>query len=115
MAGSGCAKRAGTPAPKGTTPFDEAFQRKLEYLAVVSRRLFAGRLRAERRTKNRAGHRVRRPPRVHPGDDLRALDWSVYARTERLLMKQLRGGGRPPHSHPPRLLALDGRGQSAEV
>ena len=26
--------------------FDEAFQRKLEYLSLVSRRVFAGRLRA---------------------------------------------------------------------
>src|ERR1019366_1297176 len=31
--------------------FDDKFQRKLEYLALVSRRVFAGRLRAERRTK----------------------------------------------------------------
>src|SRR4029077_14466841 len=30
--------------------FDDDFQRKLDYLAVVSRRVFAGRLRAERRT-----------------------------------------------------------------
>jgi len=29
--------------------FDDEFQRKLDYLAVVSRRLFAGGLRAERR------------------------------------------------------------------
>ena len=52
--------------------FDEAFQRKLEYLAVASRRLFAGRLRAERRTRisgsgiEFADHRA-----YTPGDDLR--------------------------------------------
>ncbi len=69
--------------------FDEAFQRKLEYLAVASRRLFAGRLRAERRTRisgsgiEFADHRA-----YTPGDDLRALDWSVYGRTERLLVKR---------------------------
>jgi uncharacterized protein (DUF58 family) len=69
--------------------FDEAFQRKLEYLAVAARRLFAGRLRAERRTRvsgsgiEFADHRP-----YTPGDDLRALDWSVYGRTERLLVKR---------------------------
>lgn len=69
--------------------FDEAFQRKLEYLSVVSRRLFAGRLRAERRTKKSgsgiefADHRS-----YYPGDDLRALDWNMYARSEKLLVKQ---------------------------
>lgn len=68
--------------------FDEETQRRLEYLAVVSRRLFAGRLRAERRTKKSgtgiefADHRD-----YAPGDDLRNLDWHVYARTDRLLVK----------------------------
>jgi hypothetical protein len=57
--------------------FDDAFQRKLEYLSLVSRRVFAGRLRAERRTKKSgtgvefAEHRV-----YQPGDDFRYLDWS---------------------------------------
>jgi uncharacterized protein (DUF58 family) len=81
-------------APKPTEAvegelFDEAFQRKLEYLAVAARRLFAGRMRAERRTRisgsgiEFADHRP-----YTPGDDLRALDWSVYGRTERLLVKR---------------------------
>jgi len=33
--------------------FDEDFQRKLETLAIVSRRVFSGRMRAERRTKKK--------------------------------------------------------------
>ena len=33
----------------GDDLFDDDFQRKLEYLSLVSRRVFAGRLRAERR------------------------------------------------------------------
>mgnify|MGYP000266974354 CR=1 FL=1 len=76
-------------APAEAELFDEAFQRKLEYLAVASRRLFAGRMRAERRTRisgsgiEFADHRP-----YTPGDDLRALDWSVYGRTERLLVKR---------------------------
>jgi len=68
--------------------FDETFQRKLEYLALVSRRVFAGRLRAERRTKKSgsgvefADHRD-----YQPGDDFRTLDWNVYQRFEKLLVR----------------------------
>ena len=68
--------------------FDDEFQRKLEYLAIVSRRVFAGRLRAERRTKKSgsgvefADHRD-----YAPGDDFRSLDWNVYRRFGRLLVR----------------------------
>jgi uncharacterized protein (DUF58 family) len=68
--------------------FDDKFQRKLEYLALVSRRVFAGRLRAERRTKKSgsgvefADHRD-----YQPGDDFRYLDWNVYQRFEKLLVR----------------------------
>jgi uncharacterized protein (DUF58 family) len=68
--------------------FDEEFQRKLEYLALVSRRVFAGRIRAERRTKKTgsgvefADHRE-----YQPGDDIRYLDWSVFQRFDRLLLR----------------------------
>jgi uncharacterized protein (DUF58 family) len=68
--------------------FDDDFQRKLEYLALVSRRVFAGRLRAERRTKKSgsgiefADHRE-----YQPGDDFRSLDWNVYQRFDRLLVR----------------------------
>jgi uncharacterized protein (DUF58 family) len=68
--------------------FDDEFQRKLEYLALVSRRVFAGRLRAERRTKKSgsgvefADHRD-----YQPGDDFRYLDWNVYQRFEKLLVR----------------------------
>lgn len=68
--------------------FDEAFQRRLEWLAVVSRRVFAGRLRAERRTKKSgSGLEFVDHREYSPGDDLRALDWAVYGRTERMLLK----------------------------
>jgi uncharacterized protein (DUF58 family) len=68
--------------------FDDQFQRKLDYLALVSRRVFAGRLRAERRTKKSgsgvefADHRD-----YQPGDDFRSLDWNVYQRFEKLLVR----------------------------
>lgn len=68
--------------------FDDEFQRKLEYLAIVSRRVFAGRMRAERRTKKSgsgiefADHRD-----YAAGDDFRYLDWTVYQRLGRLLLR----------------------------
>ena len=68
--------------------FDDEFQRKLDYLALVSRRVFAGRIRAERRTKKSgsgvefADHRD-----YQPGDDIRYLDWNVYQRFDRLLLR----------------------------
>jgi uncharacterized protein (DUF58 family) len=79
--------RAVAPAA-GDELFDDEFQRKLEYLALVSRRVFAGRLRAERRTKKSgsgvefADHRE-----YQPGDDFRYLDWNVYQRLGRLLVR----------------------------
>jgi len=68
--------------------FDDEFQRKLDYLAIVSRRVFSGRMRAERRTKKSgsgvefADHRD-----YQPGDDIRYLDWNVYQRFNRLLLR----------------------------
>lgn len=82
--------RRGPAAAKrsGDTLFDDAFQRKLDYLALVSKRVFAGRMRAERRTKKSgsgvefADHRD-----YQPGDDFRYLDWNVYQRFDRLLLR----------------------------
>src|SRR6202050_2657718 len=68
--------------------FDDEFQRKLDYLALISRRVFAGKLRAERRTKKSgsgvefADHRD-----YQPGDDFRTLDWNVYQRFDKLLVR----------------------------
>jgi uncharacterized protein (DUF58 family) len=82
-------RRGKSAAPaKDDELFDDEFQRKLEYLALVSRRVFSGRLRAERRTKKTgsgvefADHRD-----YQPGDDFRTLDWSVYQRFEKLLVR----------------------------
>lgn len=68
--------------------FDDDFQRKLDYLALVSRKVFTGRMRAERKTKKSgsgiefADHRD-----YQPGDDFRYLDWNVYQRFGRLLVR----------------------------
>ena len=88
-------KRATAPlsrrlAPTGSDEdlFDDEFQRKLDYLAMVSRRVFSGAMRAERRTKKTgsgvefADHRD-----YTAGDDFRYLDWSAYQRFDRLLIR----------------------------
>ena len=68
--------------------FDDEFQRKLEYLAMVSKRVFSGAMRAERRTKKTgsgiefADHRD-----YAPGDDIRYLDWHAFQRFDRLLIR----------------------------
>jgi uncharacterized protein (DUF58 family) len=68
--------------------FDDDFQRKLDYLAMVSKRAFAGRMRAERRTKKTgAGVEFADHRDYQPGDDFRYLDWNVYQRFDRLLLR----------------------------
>ena len=68
--------------------FDDDFQKKLESLAIVSRRVFAGRMRAERRSKKKgsgvefADHRD-----YTAGDDFRSVDWNVYQRFGKLLVR----------------------------
>jgi uncharacterized protein (DUF58 family) len=68
--------------------FDEATLRKLERLAVVSRRAMAGQLQGERRSPKR-GQSVEfadyRP--YAAGDDFRRIDWNAYARLERFFVK----------------------------
>ncbi|MDB4945313.1 MAG: hypothetical protein JWP97_4847 [Labilithrix sp.] len=68
--------------------FDDDFQRKLDYLALVSKRAFAGRMRAERRTKKTgAGVEFADHREYQPGDDFRYLDWNIYQRFDRLLLR----------------------------
>src|SRR5262245_5254467 len=69
--------------------FDSDFLQKLEYLSLVSRRVFRGQLLAQRRTMSLgsgvefADHRE-----YTHGDDFRYLDWNVYARHDELLLKR---------------------------
>ena len=81
-------RRAEQAPPASSALFDDEFQRKLEMLALVSRRVFSGRLRAERRSKKKgsgvefADHRD-----YVPGDDIRSVDWNVYQRFGKLLVR----------------------------
>lgn len=67
---------------------DPEFLHKLEQLELVSRKIFVGRMKGERKSKRRgssvefADHR-----QYSVGDDLRHIDWNVYGRLDRLFLK----------------------------
>ena len=62
--------------------------RRLERLTLVSRRLAAGHRRGERRGRRRGASNDFADYRQYvTGDDLRFLDWKIYARLERLFLK----------------------------
>lgn len=65
--------------------------RRLDRLDVVSRKVFAGRLPGERRSKRRGDSVEFDDYRQYtPGDDLRRLDWNVFARFDRFMVKLFR-------------------------
>ncbi len=69
--------------------FDSDFLKKLEYLSLVSRRVFRGQLLAQRRTMQLGGGIEFADHREYtPGDDFRYLDWNLYARHDELLLKR---------------------------
>lgn len=77
-----------TAKSRKTPLFDEDFLRKLELLHVVSRKVFTGKYRAERRGKRKgAGIEFADHRDYAPGDDFRAIDWNVYGRMSRLLVR----------------------------
>jgi uncharacterized protein (DUF58 family) len=69
--------------------FDSDFLKKLEYLSLISRRVFRGTLMAQRRTMQLGGGIEFADHREYtPGDDFRYLDWNLYARLDELLLKR---------------------------
>lgn len=71
-----------------TQLLDPAFMAKLDQLALVSRKIFAGKLRGERLTKRRGESVEFADYRNYVvGDDLRFLDWNVFARLDQLFLK----------------------------
>ena len=63
----------------------------LDRLDLVSRRILSGRLPGERRSKRRGRSVEFDDFRAYtPGDDLRHIDWNIYARLDRLLIKLFR-------------------------
>lgn len=71
------------------TLFDTDFMKRLEYLSLISRRVFRGQLLAQRRTKQMGGGIEFADHREYSrGDDLRYIDWNIFARYNDLLLKR---------------------------
>jgi len=64
------------------------FMARLDRLEIISRKIFVGRMKGERRSK-RKGESVEFADYRNyvVGDDLRFLDWNIYARLDQLLLK----------------------------
>lgn len=76
------------PSDIDPTVFDEEFLRRLERLAVLVKRPVRGGLKGGRRSVKRGQSVEFADYRDYTlGDDLRQLDWNVYARLEKLLVK----------------------------
>ncbi len=68
--------------------FDEAFMAKLEYLDIVAKKAFSGGARGEKRSKKLgAGLEFADHRRYAPGDDYKNIDWNVYVRMGKLLVR----------------------------
>ncbi|HZP91578.1 MAG TPA: DUF58 domain-containing protein [Burkholderiales bacterium] len=71
-----------------SVPFDEAFLRQLEHLAIVSRRPAAGHLRGSHRSRRTGTGMIFTDYRPYSaGDDTRNLDWGTYLRLDRLVLR----------------------------
>ena len=68
--------------------FDSAFLAKLEQLYLLSKKLFRGDRRAERRSRQTGSSLEFADYRNYTfGDDLRSIDWNIYGRLDRLFVK----------------------------
>jgi uncharacterized protein (DUF58 family) len=69
--------------------FPSDFLTRLEYLSIISKRVFRGSLLAQRRTMQMgSGIEFSDHREYTSGDDFRYLDWNVYARHGDLLLKR---------------------------
>jgi len=76
------------PETLSTSLLEPAFIRQLEQLQLVARRILKGHQHGERRSRARGQSVEFADFRNYSiGDDLRYLDWNLYARLERLFLK----------------------------
>lgn len=67
---------------------DSELMARLEQVDVMSRKIFAGKLQGERRSKKRGQSVEFADFRQYThGDDLRFVDWNIYARLDKLFIK----------------------------
>lgn len=83
---------ASTPRPKSIEDLlGPELLARLDRLDVLSRKVFAGKLPGERRSKRRGSSVEFDDFRNYvPGDDLRHIDWNVFARLDRFFVKLFR-------------------------
>ncbi len=74
--------------PAASTLLSPELLAQLERLELVTRKVFRGRMKGERRSR-RKGQSVEFADfrNYVPGDDLRFIDWNLYARLEKLFLK----------------------------
>ncbi|HTM56028.1 MAG TPA: DUF58 domain-containing protein [Pirellulales bacterium] len=72
----------------GSELLSPSLRARLEHLDLVSRKVLRGGMRGERRA-TRLGHSVEFADfrNYAPGDDVRFIDWNLYARLDRLFLK----------------------------
>ena len=86
--------RAATAPPTNTTAkrtplrLDPGFMAKLDRLDLMSRKILNGKMKGERRSKRRGQSVEFADYRNYVvGDDLRFIDWNIYARLDKLFLK----------------------------
>src|SRR3954463_7893388 len=88
MAAMAPASSPPTPTASATPLLDPEFMHKLEQLELVSRKIFVGRMKGERKSKRRGSSVEFAEHRNYTvGDDLRHIDWNVYGRLDKLFLK----------------------------
>jgi uncharacterized protein (DUF58 family) len=77
-----------TDSSAASTLLSPQLMAQLERLELVSRKIFRGRMKGERKSQ-RKGQSVEFSDfrNYVPGDDLRFIDWNLYARLDRLFLK----------------------------
>jgi uncharacterized protein (DUF58 family) len=74
--------------PRSDLLLDTAFMARLDQLDIVSRKILAGKMKGERRSKRRGQSVEFADFRNYVvGDDLRFIDWNIYARLDKLFLK----------------------------
>ncbi len=67
---------------------DPGFIKRLERLSLLSKKIFAGKVQSLRRSTHKGNSAEFADYRSYElGDDLRYIDWNIYARLEKLLIK----------------------------
>ena len=77
-----------TKEPQTRSLLSSEFMARLDQLDIISRKILAGKMKGERRSKRRGQSVEFADYRNYViGDDLRFIDWNIYARLERLFLK----------------------------